>query len=302
MARLDLLWKSIIEEFFPHFLEYFFNDYLHQIDFEKGFEFLDKELKKIAYRSEDSRRFSDKLVKIYLKSGKNIGVLIHIEVQGYIEENFAERMYINQYRIFDRYKLPTSAIAIFTDDSPNFHPKKYQSNIFHTSILYSFATYKLREKKIPDFNKSTNPFSIILETAWWNLSFNKLTDKELFGKKIALFKRMYQLGYPLKQTNELLDFIKFYSKFESKELYEAFDKEIIKITKDKKIMSIREAVIEGFKLEAKEEGLVEGRVEGRVETIEILKRLRNGEQVKNIAKALNLNVKDVKEIAKFLDL
>ena len=294
MARQDLLWKSSIEEFFPHFLTYFFEDYLPLIDLEKGFEFLDKELQKIAYKSKDTRRFSDKLVKVFLKDGKEVGVLIHIEVQGYVEENFAERMYINQYRIFDRYKLPTAAIAIFTDDSPKFHPKKYSSNIFHTSIEYSFATYKLRDQKLANFHVGTNPFSIIMETAWWNLSMNKLTDKELFGKKISLFSRMYQLGYPLKQTNELLDFIKFYSKFESKALYKAFDNEIVKITKDKKIMSIREAVIEGFKIEAREEG----REEGREEAIEIFKQLQEGKKIEAIAQKLNLDIEVVKKIAK----
>ena len=146
MPRLDRLWKSVIEEFFPHFLEYFFENHFHLIDLEKGFKFMDKELHAISKNSKDDIRIPDVLAKIHLKGGHELGILIHVEVQGYVDKNFAERMYIQQYRIKERFKLPTAAIAIFTDDSPSFHPKIYESNIFGTSIPVSYTHLTLPTK------------------------------------------------------------------------------------------------------------------------------------------------------------
>ncbi|MFN8673436.1 MAG: hypothetical protein U0457_15300 [Candidatus Sericytochromatia bacterium] len=53
-----------------------------EIDFQKGYEFLDGELNKIKIKSSSKNRRSDKLVKVYLKDGSEKYILIHIEVQG----------------------------------------------------------------------------------------------------------------------------------------------------------------------------------------------------------------------------
>ena len=41
---LDTPWKDILEAYFPQCLEFFFPDAHAQIDWERGFEFLDGEL------------------------------------------------------------------------------------------------------------------------------------------------------------------------------------------------------------------------------------------------------------------
>lgn len=41
MIKKDLLWKSIIKDLFPNFIKYFFKKYEAQVDWSKGFEFLD---------------------------------------------------------------------------------------------------------------------------------------------------------------------------------------------------------------------------------------------------------------------
>ena len=101
-----------------------------------------------------------------------------------IDKNFEERMYIYQYRIFDKYKVKVAALAIFTDNNKNFHPKAYHSEIFGTSIHYQFMTYKLIDKTEADFRGSSNPFSIIMESAWLSLKKNQLSDEQLYSKKI----------------------------------------------------------------------------------------------------------------------
>jgi len=74
----DEAWKEIIEIYFKAFLEFFFFEIYKDIDFEKGYEFYDKELEKILKESLTGKRTADKLVKVYLKDGSESYILIHI--------------------------------------------------------------------------------------------------------------------------------------------------------------------------------------------------------------------------------
>jgi hypothetical protein len=92
MKKRDLLWKGIIRDFYLEFLRFFFPDHLHEIDLERGYEFLDKELEQIVPESSSKGRHADLLVKMYSPAGEEFWFLVHIEIQGYPDEEFAERM------------------------------------------------------------------------------------------------------------------------------------------------------------------------------------------------------------------
>ena len=47
-------------------------------------------------------------------------ILIHIEIQGSYEKDFAERMLIYYLRIYEKYRCPITSIAILTDESKRF--------------------------------------------------------------------------------------------------------------------------------------------------------------------------------------
>lgn len=99
----DTLWKGIIEDLFDDFLFYFYPDWAkNEVDFEKPFEFLDKELSELYPNQKGKNRRADKLVKVFTKSGAEQWILVHVEVQGYEDSNFAERMFTYFYRIRDR--------------------------------------------------------------------------------------------------------------------------------------------------------------------------------------------------------
>ncbi|MBF0415039.1 MAG: cytosolic protein, partial [Magnetococcales bacterium] len=46
--EFDTPWKDIVESYFPEFLEFFLQEAFDGIDWERGFEFLDKELSRIT--------------------------------------------------------------------------------------------------------------------------------------------------------------------------------------------------------------------------------------------------------------
>jgi len=118
----DTLWKGIIEDLFDDFLMYFYPDWTEKyIDLDRKPQFLDKELAKI-YPEGVKKKYADKLAKVFTKTGKEHWILIHIEVQGYEDENFAERMFTYFYRIRDRYQKDVTALAILTDSNPNYQP------------------------------------------------------------------------------------------------------------------------------------------------------------------------------------
>ena len=143
MVSKDILWKGIIEDLIEDFLHFFFPEQVDQIDFERGFTFLDKELEQLSPQSESKRRHADKLIQAYLKNGEEQWFLIHVEVQGYSDENFAFRMYQYAYRIRDRYNRPIVALAIFTNANRLHHYSEYREAYWGTKTLYQYRTFTI---------------------------------------------------------------------------------------------------------------------------------------------------------------
>ena len=83
MPKYDSAWKEVIENLFEDFLAFFFPEIFEDIDFSKGYAFLNKELASIVKDNKIGKRFADELVKVFLKDGSEKWLLIHIEVQGY---------------------------------------------------------------------------------------------------------------------------------------------------------------------------------------------------------------------------
>jgi hypothetical protein len=150
-VRKDELWKGIIEALFEDFLHFFFSDFIHEVDFTKPFEFLDKELNELIPASESENRRADLLVKVFLKNGTEKWLLIHTEVQGYVDENFEKRMYIYNYRSYDRFDKEIVALAILTDENPDFRPNYYERKTWNTKIRYNFQTFKVLDYEEPYF-------------------------------------------------------------------------------------------------------------------------------------------------------
>ncbi|WP_227498549.1 hypothetical protein [Synechococcus sp. PCC 7336] len=84
----DNPWKDIIESHFAEFLAFFFPEIYAEIDWSRGYEFLNTELQQIVRDAEVGKRWTDKLVKVWRKDGNEAWVIIHVEVQGQPETVF----------------------------------------------------------------------------------------------------------------------------------------------------------------------------------------------------------------------
>ena len=91
--EFDEAWKKILDKYFIEFMKFYFPKIAEQIDFSKGYTFLDQELQKIMRGSKSKKRRVDKLVKVFLFNKQELWILIHVEVQTYVDKNFAERMF-----------------------------------------------------------------------------------------------------------------------------------------------------------------------------------------------------------------
>lgn len=140
---------------------------------DKDFQFLDKELEQLLSTEEiESPKFADKLVKVFSRSGREEWRLIHIEIQGYQDKNFARRMFTYFYRILDKYDKPITAIAIFTDNNRN-SVRKHTSTTAWGPNTFQFNTYKVLEQDEQTLIKDDNPFSIVILTVLLALKKNR---------------------------------------------------------------------------------------------------------------------------------
>ncbi|MCU0469934.1 MAG: hypothetical protein MUF58_15165 [Arcicella sp.] len=192
----DLLWKSFLEDCFPDFLRFFIPSADKIFDFTKEIQFLDKELAQLFPETKNKNRRADKLAKVFMKDGTEKWVLAHVEIQGYVDDEFSFRMFQYYYRIRDRYSQPVMAFAILTDDSPHYRPNEFSEGFLDTTkLLYQYKTLKLSDYRPEDFQKTNNIFAFALEVAWYGLKANKPKESEvLYQQKMNLFRRVQNKG------------------------------------------------------------------------------------------------------------
>lgn len=251
----DLLWKGIIEDLFSYFVWYFLPDLAkNEMDFSKGFEFLDKELASLLPESERKKRYADKLVKFYTKSGEPIYMLLHIEVQGYDDLKFAERMFEYYYRIRERWQTKVCAFVIYTNENPQFQPTEFAEDCYGTSISYKFPTFVLFDKSEQALEVADNPFSLVMKVAQKALQKALLVDSEQLIWKTALVRELFAKGYEAAVIRNILNFVRYYVRFKAKAERHKIEQTIETFTKPPKPMGIEEAIL----TYAKEQGEIEG--------------------------------------------
>jgi hypothetical protein len=275
VSEQDSVWKEAIKVYFKEFMEFFFPEIGKDIDWEKDYEFLDKELEKITQDAEIGRRLADILVKVYLKNGREMWLLIHIEVQGYPEEGFEERIYVYNYRIFDRYRRPVVSLVVLTDPVKSFRPSKYERVYWGFGIKFWFPVVKVIDyrERWEELEGSKNPFAVIVMTHLKEMETKGRVDERLFWK-VTLVKRLYEKGYSKEDVLLLYKFIDWLVTL-PEELTEKFHEEVKKIEEVRKVAYITTAERIGIK-KGFEQGMQQGMQQGLKEAIELGLKLKFG--------------------------
>jgi hypothetical protein len=223
----DELWKIIIPALWIPFIHFCMEDWVDRIDFSREPVFLDKELRRLKPRGKSKNRAVDILMRIYLKDGTSKCFLLHIEVQGYYDESFEQRVFEYYYRITDLLQEPIETLAILIDDDPNWRPNAYATSLGQTSLDFRFRLFKLLDNPPPYANKHDNPFAIVFEVAWYALKQNMLkNDDDLAVLKFGLIRRLLANDIEESVIYDLLDFINIYLPFVNSEKETNFEREI----------------------------------------------------------------------------
>jgi hypothetical protein len=264
MKRDDALWKGLIEDLADDFLTFFFPNAEEIFDFTRKISFLDKELEQLFPQQQDdfSPKYVDKLLKVYLKSGREEWILVHVEVQGSTDKLFEKRMFTYYYRILDKYDREITSLAVLTDKRNSFRPSMYKKDFLGASITYKFNVYKVLDAKIEDLEKSINPFASVIEVVLTALKKGKISENSLYDLKMNLLRKLYDKNFSREKITALFRFLKLYVRFESKELISKFDEELDKITNQSNTMGLKEFVLDRERRMARKEGREEGREEG----------------------------------------
>ncbi len=207
-ADYDSPWKEALDRYFEAFLAFFFPEIHAEIDWTRGYEMLDKELQPIIRRAAHGRRYVDKLVKVWLESGDEKWLLIHIEVQGWKEHEFPERMYVYNHRIFDRYGREVISLAILADDDPTWLPSRYEYARWGFHTFTKFPVVKLLDyaPKYQELEANPNPFAVVVLAQLKALE-TRGAPAERYTWKVRLVKGLYQRGMNPEDVRQLFRFI-----------------------------------------------------------------------------------------------
>ncbi|MBF0610107.1 MAG: DUF4351 domain-containing protein [Magnetococcales bacterium] len=204
----DSPWKEIVKSYFIDFISFFLPEAYDGIDWRHQPEFLDKELDRITREAKAKNRRVDLLVKVWLVTGDELWMLIHVEIQGDRDGTFPERMYTGQYRAFDLHRKPVIGLAILTDEDVNWRPSEYRLGKFGSEVVYRFNTVKLLDYRehFPSLEQSNNPFAVVtMAHLAAKQTRNQLEAR--YSAKWQILYGLYQRGFTRQQIIDLFRFI-----------------------------------------------------------------------------------------------
>jgi hypothetical protein len=204
----DSPWKEALECYFEAFMAFFFPQAHIDIDWTRGYEFLDTELQQVVREAEIGRRWVDKLVKVWRRDGDEAWVLVHVEVQSQVDTTFAKRMYVYNYRLFDRYDRWVVSLAVLGDEQTKWRPESYGYTLWGCQAGLRFPVVKLvdYETRWEALEESRNPFAVMV-MAHLKAQATRRDPEERLQWKILVVKGLYERGYRREEILELFRFV-----------------------------------------------------------------------------------------------
>jgi hypothetical protein len=230
------------------------------IDWTKGYEFLDKELQQVAREAEVGLRWADKLVKVHRRSGDETWVLIHVEVQAQPDYDLPERMYTYNHRIYDRHRRKVASFAVLADDRPGWRPGPFGYELWGTEVSLKFPTVKLldQEERLEEQLESQvrNPFAVVA-LAHLKAIQTRQKPADRLHWKLTLVKALYRHGYEREEIRRLFQFIDWLLAL-PEELEQEFDRELDRFEEENKMPFVtpREKAIKAAANESRQDDIL----------------------------------------------
>ena len=259
-AELDSPWKEALEQYFQPVLALCFPHVHAGIAWSRGYEFLDTELQRVVRDAELGRRLADKLAKVWRRDGEEAWVLVHVEVQSQPDPGFAERMYVYNYRLFDRYHRPVVSLGVLGDEDPRWRPARFLATLWECEVSLRFPIVKLLDYA-GDWEalmRSESIFAVVI-MAHLQAQTTRLAPEPRLAAKLRLARLLYERGYGRDDVLALLRFIDWMLAL-PEDLEQGFRDTLEQYEEEFKM-----PYVTSYERLAREEGRQEGREEGRQE-------------------------------------
>ncbi|MGH7172904.1 MAG: transposase [Gemmataceae bacterium] len=262
MSDYDNPWKDALDRWFEAFLAFFFPDAHRRIDWSRGWLSLDAELRQVVRDAELGKRLADKLVRVWLRDGREVCLLIHVEVQGWPEEDFARRMFVYHYRIFDRYNQQVISLAVLADDRRDWRPDHFGYDLAGCRLTFAFPIVKLLDfaAQRPLLEASDNPFAIVV-LAHLATRQTHHDPASRHAWKVRLLRGLYERGLSRDDVLQLFNLIDWMMDLPPA-LEQLFKQEAEDIERENHMRYVTS--IERL---ARQEGKAEGKAEGQAEML-----------------------------------
>jgi hypothetical protein len=267
MAVYDETWKEAMEQWFEPFVAFFFPDVHRDIDWSRGWEWLDTELRQVTPDTELGGRRADKLVKVWRRDGGETWLLIHLEVQSQYEADFPRRMFVYHYRIFDKYNRQVVSLAVLGDDRLGWRPDRFGYDLWGCELSFRFPLVKLLDlaAQRPTLETSADPIATMVLAHLATLEKPEDEGSQL-ARKRQVMRGLYDRGMTKEMAWKLLRLVNWMMTL-PEALEPLFRQEHEQWLKEKQM-----PYVTPFFSDIREEGLREG----LLEAIELGLKLRFG--------------------------
>ena len=216
-TNADGAWKRVLTDLLPDVLAFAVPDLHRAIDWSVQPVSLDKEFQAIARQAAVGSRVADLIVQLRLRSGDLTWLVLHVEVQGQPESDFAARMFsyyallhlrLRRQRVRGESLPLILGLALLTDSNADWRPGSYEARAFGHGVRYDYWTVKLLDwRGRPDeLAASNNPFAIVVQ-AWLGVLAAHGRADDLLALARTAFRQLRRGGYSDETSAAILAFL-----------------------------------------------------------------------------------------------
>ena len=209
-ADFDSTWKEALRLYFQAFLLFFFPEIHDIIDWNREHISLESEMQQMTGESEAAKRITDKLFKVWLRSGKPAWILIHIEIQSQYEADFLARIHYYNCLARGQYERQVISLIILGDERKSWRPSEYKDPEFdgEHEFTMKFPIAKLidYQSRWEELDASTNPFAIMVMAHLKTKATQGLPQERLRWKRI-LARSLFEKGYSAEEIRRQFQLI-----------------------------------------------------------------------------------------------
>lgn len=267
MAEFDASWKRVAETFFPEMIGFFMPDAYDDIDWSQPVVSLDGDLPKEKPGDAVGDRRVDKLFRVSRHKGEPRHVYLHIEFQNEVDEGLAERMYIYNSRIFNKYRGWIVSLAVLGDANPDWRSEPFGFGLWGHVQQFEFRIVKLMQflASRERLEGLENGFGlIVLAHLAGKLTRNRMAQR--MEDRLSITRVLISKKLDLKRFQGIIRFIE--SVIDLPEALEQTFQEKMRESlgeDDVAYMSnFEKYAMNKGRQEGRQEGLIEGRAEGEL--------------------------------------